>query len=101
MFHLAPDSPGMTSETDGHDTNWHYPFKTLSLDGVVINHPNIVILQDDGPECRADVPLYNTPQNRCYGSSNLHVYGDVLKALHLYFAFKDKQVYITAADAKK
>jgi hypothetical protein len=89
----------MTQETSDGSTQWHYAFKTLSREGVVINNPRIAILKDDGPECRPDAQDVRGRSMRCFGLANLRLRAGPLKAMHLYFAFKDKKLYITAADA--
>jgi predicted aspartyl protease len=99
LLHLTLQSPGMTEGTSGDTKVWRYPFKTLSLDGVVINNPHIAILNDDGPECRPETQDVGAKTIRCYGQANLRLRAGPLKAMHLYFAFKDKKLYITAADA--
>jgi hypothetical protein len=100
LFGLTPQSPGMVAETQGGETVWHYPFKTLAIDGIVINNPHITIRQDDGMECRSNWRDVGGRPVRCYGSSELHLRTGTLKALHLYFDFKDKTLYATAAGAK-
>ncbi|HTT98955.1 MAG TPA: hypothetical protein VMF58_12960 [Rhizomicrobium sp.] len=99
LLDLTPQSPGMSEEVSDGDKVWRYPFKTLSLDGVVVNNPRISILNDDGPECRPEVQEVGGRTMRCFGLANLRLRAGPLKAMHLYFAFKDKKLYITAADA--
>jgi hypothetical protein len=100
LLHLTPQSPGVTEETSGGTKYWRYPFKTLSLEGVSINNPRIAVFKDDGPECRPETQDVGVKTMRCYGMANLRLRAGPLKAMHLYFAFKEKTLYITAADAK-
>ena len=99
LFDLAPGSPGMVTETQGGTTFWHYPFKTLAVEGIAIADPHIAILSQDGPECRPEAHWIDGREGRCFGSSDLHLRAPVLRALHLYFAFKEKMLYVTPADA--
>ncbi len=99
LFDLTPSSPGMIAETQGTTTFWHYPFKTLSIEGVTIADPHVAILAQDGPECRPETHWVDGREQRCFGESDLHLRAPVLRALHLYFAFKEKTLYVTPADA--
>lgn len=96
---MTTQSPGMTAERLDWGTLWRYPFKTLSVDGIAINDPRIAIYPDDGPDCQPDLHYVGGTPQRCFGSADLHLHAQTLKALHLYFDFKKKALHVTAADA--
>ncbi|HTQ13271.1 MAG TPA: retroviral-like aspartic protease family protein [Rhizomicrobium sp.] len=91
LFGLTPSSPGMTRRDDVSVngttpiTVYHYPFQTVNLEGIAVNHPDIDIMPDnafgkDGPQM-------------ILGSG-------VLRQLHLYLAYKEQMLYATPAEAK-
>lgn len=100
LFGLTPQSPGVTAEQQDGDTIYHYPFRTLSLEGIAIANPRIDIFPDGGVDCRPDPQLAGGGRGkRCFGASQLRLFNPVLSALHLYIAFKQKTAYVTAAGA--
>ena len=99
LFDLTPQSPGMVAEMHGTTPYWHYPFTSLSMEGIAINNPHIVILQQDGPECRHQFHAVGGRMMQCFGASDLLLRSRELRQLHLYFDFKHKVLYATAADA--
>jgi Tfp pilus assembly protein PilF/predicted aspartyl protease len=85
LFDLTPDSPGMVpvgSSTDqrGHEHHvYRYQFTSLEMGDITFKNPWIVIVdrEGDGP----DMVL---------GMHQLH-------GLHLFFAYKERKLYITSA----
>jgi len=79
---------------------YRYPFKTLAIEGVTIYNPEIdLVAIDDKDECR---PVYShipASGNFCLGGADLNMGVQEMRQLHLYFAFKEKMLYVTAADA--
>ncbi|MGH6873328.1 MAG: aspartyl protease family protein [Rhizomicrobium sp.] len=91
LFGITPDTPGMTRRDDvsvngtAPTSIYHYPFQSLNLEGIAVQHPDIDIMQDsalgkDGPQ--------------------LIVGAGVLRQLHLYLAYKEQTLYATPAEAK-
>ena len=99
LFDLTTAAPGMTEETHVWGTSWTYPFKTLSIEGLSIANPRIAIVTQEGHECRPETRWVNGREVTCYGDAELNLRSPVLKALRLYFAFKEKKLYVTPADA--
>ena len=64
---------------------YDYPFKTLSLDGLTVNNPQIAIMSNE--------MLAGMENNLVLGIS-------FLRQLHLYVAYKEEKLYITPADAE-
>ena len=92
VFGIKKDAPGFEHAADG---NYRYPFKALAVDGLTINNPAVEIHPDDpGEECRGK--RYGV--RLCFGGSDMRIGLTELRALHMYFSFRDKQLYITAAD---
>lgn len=93
VFGIKKDTPGFERTPDG---NYRHPFKALAVDGLAINNPVVEIHPDNpGEECRGK--RYGL--RLCFGGSDMRIGLTELRALHLYFSFRDKQLYITAADA--
>lgn len=97
IFDLDGSSPGMEAHPVGDKTYYRYPFKSLSLGGIAISNPAIVIFPTSR-ECRPD-PHDNTVA-RCYGEADLDLRGAELSHLRLFLSFKEKKLYATAADAE-
>ncbi len=64
-------------------TNYRYPFKSLTFDGVTVSNPEIIL----GP---GKASLSGTP---------LIIGLDILRQLHIYIAYKEKNIYFTAASS--
>ena len=103
VFGLSADSPNVVhreySDEDGNKgTDASYVFDALFFGGVSIAHPHLHLIEDKlGAAVRADfsrsenVPLPHLPAV---------ILGVVeLRHLHLYIAYKEKVLYVTAADA--
>lgn len=79
------------------DTVYRAPFRTLSMGGIAFNHPAIVVVDDEarlGCNKAAKPPV-------CFDRADLDLSTAQLKSLHLYFAFNEKTLYATAANAHK
>jgi hypothetical protein len=119
VFGLETDSPGMTkvkaediglslSETGGRSI-YSYPFKTLSVGGLTINHPAIYIYDQDHNNVRCDSKTYRDAYvkdrfdlllaAKCYGDKDLSLGLSTLSKLHIYASTKENLLYITPADA--
>jgi predicted aspartyl protease len=75
----------LTPLTESGDTNWfHYPFKTLSLNGVEVQNPQIAVHKEPGA---------------LDGPTALVIGMDVLSKLHTFISYADLKMYFTAANA--
>ncbi|HEY2033927.1 MAG TPA: hypothetical protein VGH02_09610, partial [Rhizomicrobium sp.] len=64
------------------------PFKTLSLNGLTVNHPDILLISNS----ESDVLGGNASPKMLIGLS-------ILSKLHLYIAYGEHNLYVTPADA--
>ena len=86
LFGLTPDSPGMEEMASDQDILGHvhkyyrYKFSTLDMGGIAFRNPGISIADF------AD----NDDKDMILGMRQLH-------ALHLYFAYGEKKLYVTSA----
>jgi hypothetical protein len=88
------------------ETIYHYPFKELSLGALALRNP-VIDLSPDFNNCayiKTSTPGYanqsiKAAKDLC--ATDLAVGLDELRKLHLYFAFKENKLYVTAADAHK
>jgi len=102
---LQTSDPKLVKRTDidpGRDeSNSSYPFSTLTLGGVSITNPDIVLHpQRASDACTIsleDIKAHRGKWN-CISSGILLLGRKQLRALHLYFAFSEKNLYVTAAD---
>jgi predicted aspartyl protease len=85
FFDLKTDSPGVTVRTGNEGPLYFYPFKTLTFEGVTVNSPKIVLM----------------PRGESKFSDVRALLGiSILRQLHLFIAYRERMIYVTAADAK-
>lgn len=105
FFNLSPDAPGLDiSGTLGDNPDrktYAKKFGILSFGGVSVSNLDVTLVPDIVGK-GADHTFESETLNRA--SDNIHlpqlVIGmNVLKHLHIYFAFKEKNIYITPASA--
>jgi len=65
----------------------HYPFKTLSLGGINVANPAIMLVPDKE----------SVLMGQYSGNINMIMGMGVLRRLHLYIAYKEKMIYVTPA----
>jgi predicted aspartyl protease len=91
VFGITPNSPGMEVKTNVSingtrpTTIYRYPFASLNLEGMAVQHPDIDIMPDEALG---------------KGAPQLIVGAGVLRQLHLYIAYKEQMLYATPAEAK-
>jgi len=102
-FGLTASSPGMDPagnvNGDPNLASHYHTFSTLTFEGVTITKPRLVIMPDrmaDIPQTQMLTNLFIRPMKR-EGLPELILGMDVLKHLHLYFAFEEHNLYVTAA----
>lgn len=84
MFDLEENSPGVRAMGDPQDPVYTYPFKTLTFAGVTVNNPEIMLF----------------PRDKSHFNDYRALLGiTILRRLHLYIAYKEHLLYVTAADA--
>jgi predicted aspartyl protease len=101
-FGLAPGSPGMEPagnvNGDSNLASYFHTFSALTLDGITIKNLRMVVMPDKITNADAGLPKpYRGVQKRME-MPELILGMDVLKHLHLYFAFDEHNLYVTSAD---
>lgn len=95
LFGFDTSSPLLKSGWHkGRYTHYHYPFKSLSMQGVSVKNPDLTLISDDesGFETSAWWGVGNFTPRIILGMN-------ILRQLHLYIAYKEKVLYATAAEA--
>lgn len=105
-FGLRPHSPGMkpTGETGPNAlVPYRYRFKSLSLNGVAVRNPDIGIMLDKAAESfwkhHTDKPAHNVATGYSFQPDPVILGMDVLRQLHIYIAYGEQKLYVTAASA--
>jgi hypothetical protein len=110
LFGLDANSPGMTPA--GEDAKgrklFRYPFKALAAEGLTISNPGIVVVDQPPSDKKCDDRLRVEPKGSaldpylvtCSGGADIVLGFSVLSKLHMYFAIKEKVLYLTGADAR-
>lgn len=103
-FDVRPDSPdvepGGPFGQNPSMTIYRRRFATLSFEGVTVTNPMVVLIPD-----RVTQRLVNGPRTgslireRNRGLPDLIVGMSVLSKTHMYISYKEKKIYITAAEA--
>jgi hypothetical protein len=82
---------------------YRYPFQSLDADGLTISKPEVYLTGDEyfGKICdsRLHARTVDNESYRCIGDADLKIGVHELRALHLFFAFSEKKLYVTAAGA--
>ncbi len=80
---------------------YDFQFKTLAAGGIVFNNLQVLLFPQDGAQpCSADGKRIfgGTYVAKCFGYVNLTLGRHELRQLRLYFAFREKNLYVTGAD---
>ena len=77
-LHLMPGLPDRP--------RYHYPLKTLSLQSITVNNPDVILIPDN-------------QSRQPPGAPRMLLGINVLKQLHLYFAYHEHTLYVTPAAA--
>lgn len=83
MLDIDEKSPGMVAESRGNYIRYHYPFKSLTMEGVTVGNPAIRVMSNN----------YMGVANK-----DLILGMDILRQLHLYIGYKEKMLYVTPAE---
>ena len=103
---VSEDSPGSTPlgsvDGDPKHTAFTHVFSTLTFDGVTVTNPHFIVTpdligdKDPNNSSRTDTRVRRIDD---YISIDLTVGMEVLRKLHLYVAFGERNLYITPASA--
>lgn len=85
VFGISASDPKLTP-VKGRWKAVHYPFQALTLQGITVQNPDFELISD------ADSHLPVTAPKLILGMG-------VLRQLHLYIAYREKKLYVTAASA--
>ena len=101
VFHLRADTPDMMPAGDMRDgrgeTIYSHTFQLLSLEGVTVKNPTILIQTNSMLRNRDSVSLGSRAQSAAPRLPDLTIGMDLLHQLHVYIAFGEKKLYVTAA----
>ena len=104
-YHINENTPGIEHIPDAQPDDvlqYRYRFKTLSMNGITVKSPIMVILPDLAEQqMKTDLgKLASDPQ---YGMSapppRVIIGMDVLRQLHIYIAYKESMIYASPASA--
>jgi predicted aspartyl protease len=91
FFGVSMTSPGLTPDgamrgvSGGQVPTYAYPFKTLAMGGVAVANPRILLTDSDN--------FLGT------NDASLLLGLDIMRHLHMYFAYHESMLYLSAADA--
>jgi predicted aspartyl protease len=101
VFGLDTDSPGVEKLSgEGRDGVYRTRFKSLVAGGVAIANPQIVLVRDALADRlkQEEIDAHHLmPEVR--RTPQLILGMDILRQLHLYIAYREKKLYVTAASA--
>lgn len=93
-------------DNDPEDAGASHVFKTLDADGITILNPSIQIYQASWVCAGREIIIGNgapvhsaTAHRRCYGAAPLYLGTSEVSSLRMYFAFGERMLYATAANA--
>ncbi len=87
-FSLADDDPSLKAMAGvGGKHVWRYPFKTLTMQGITVNNPDIELFSND----ETHFANFNSPR-MILGLS-------VLRQMHVYISYREHKMYLTSASA--
>jgi hypothetical protein len=107
IFGIDLDSPGVERIAGSPDDapRYSYHFSTLGIDALTIRNPGITIFEQKGVEC-LDKPnlglasrLESEAAPGCFGGHDLVLGASVLRQLRLFFANKERMLYVTPTSA--
>jgi predicted aspartyl protease len=103
-FGLDAASPGMTQA--GHRSDgtpvYTYPFKKLELEGITIANPEVHMWRDElkyGIAQTGETGTRISSSTESNGKTDLTLGMSELRNLHIYIAYKEQKLYITAGNS--
>ncbi len=98
LFGIDPDSAGVTTDEDGDK---HVTLHALTIGGIAVQNPKFYLTPDkmDRAYVKAmGLSIYNANIQKKIEPSIL-IGDNILRKLHLYIAYKERKLYVTAAAA--
>ena len=101
LFDLSPDSPGAVPMGTMGGSNrkiFGWTFKTLEIGGITVDTPRLEVIPDQmGKGNKEDIAADSHIRRITQGMQPTMLIGmNVLRKLHLYIAFKERKLYVTA-----
>lgn len=102
-FGLDANSPNAQKIADPRQIFlYRYQFQSLELNGIAVKHPLITVMSDQAERSFRSLHTSKMDSDPLYGISldtpDLILGADVLRHLHLYIAYKERMLYVTAAN---
>jgi predicted aspartyl protease len=106
-FGIDLDSPGVEKTIVGAGDQqrpiYRYRFKSLVISGITVSNPEMELLPDavaqQSKRDLQDQRLQGYQGNTGVSAAHILLGADILRRLHLYIAYKEQMLYVTAADA--
>ena len=98
VFGIPANSPDLKPVAASNPPAFRYPFKSLSIGGVVLNNPAIDIYQQDG-DLLCGNKWVQSGAKKCFGGVQVELGLDKIEMLRLFLSFREGLLYVTAADA--
>jgi hypothetical protein len=104
-FNLTRTSKDVTlaRKDDRRGLLYRYPFKSLDANGLAIGNPGVYLFGDEYSDKVCDSEYHSRALDNngytCRGGAALKIGLHEIRALHLFFDFSEKKLYVTAADA--
>jgi hypothetical protein len=98
LFGIDLDSPGVeriAGSPDG-DPRYSYHFSSLMMDALTIRNPSITIYVQK-QECLEEI---QPGRGRCFGGHDMTLGAPILRQLRMFFANKERMLYLTQAGAQ-
>ena len=106
LFGLSAASPGVEVPADAESAKslkFRTQFDSLSISGLAIRHPTVYVWADENARALSKRHTDKTQAEPATSipleQQDLEVGTEVLRHLHLYVAFAEKMLYLSAADA--
>ncbi|HTK80626.1 MAG TPA: aspartyl protease family protein [Rhizomicrobium sp.] len=103
LYNLDEKSANVDKSGDLGIALYRYQFNSLALSGIAVNHPLIYVVPDLAERAFRNQHTSKMDSDPLYGVSldkqQLILGTNVLRKLHLYIAYKEHKIYVTAADA--
>jgi hypothetical protein len=103
IFGVNPETPEMAKDpVTGEPKAFPHIFSSLTFGGVTVNNPHFVVVpdligtKDPNNSIRTDTRVQRTDDSV---KINITIGTEILRKLHLYVAFGERQLYVTPASA--
>lgn len=103
-FGLDANSPKAEKIADPRQIYlYRYQFQSLELNGIAVKHPLVTVMSDAAERSFRSLHTSKMDSDPLYGISlnapDIILGQDMLRHLHLYIAYKERKLYVTAANA--